>query len=123
VDQDTPLLLSDPSYDTDAAGRVVLTAANPDGEALALAFPGEQAATHLHGWLTSMQAIADRTGAIGLGAVAEQMMVLQPTELAMGAIGPGRAGLVFAFGPVKLAFLVPTDQLASLLEETRKQTG
>lgn len=123
MDPDTPLLLSDPSYDTDEAGRVVMTAANPDGEALALAFPGEEAAAHLHGWLSSLQAIADRGGAVGLGAVAEQMMVLQPTELAMGAIGPGRAGLVFAFGAVKLAFLVPTEQLASLLEETRKQTG
>jgi hypothetical protein len=123
LDQETPLLLSDPFYDTDEAGRVVLTAARPDGDGIALAFPAEQAAAHLSGWLTSLQAIADRHGAIGLGEVAEQMMVLQPTELAMGAIGPGRAGLVFAFGPVKLAFLVPTEQLASLLEETRKQTG
>jgi hypothetical protein len=123
LDPHAPLLLGDPSYDTDDANRVVLTASGPDGEGVALAFLGEEAAAHLHGWLASLQAIAERSGAIGLGEVAQQMMVLQPTELAMAPVGPGRAALVFAFGPVKLGFLLPTDQLAALLEETRKQTG
>ena len=123
MDSHAPLLLSDPSYDTDAANRIVLTAVGPDGEGVALAFPGEEAATHLHGWLAAMQSIAERTGAIGLGEVAQQMMVLQPTELAMASVGPGRAALVFAFGPVKLGFLLPTDQLAQLLEQTKKQEG
>ena len=58
MDPEPPLLLSDPSYDTDAAGRVVLTAAKPDGDALALAFPAAEAAAHLNGWLISLQAIA-----------------------------------------------------------------
>ena len=120
---ETPLLLSDPSYDVDEAGQVVLAAAKPDGEGMAVAFPAAEAAVHLNGWLMSLQQLADRQGAVGLGEVAEQMMVLQPTEIAMAPVGPGRAGLVFAFGPVKLAFLVPTDQLAYLLDETRKQTG
>ena len=123
MDPEKPLLLSDPSYDTDETGRIVMMAATQEGEGMALAFPAAEAASHLNGWLTSLQTIADRQGAVGLGEVAEQMMVLQPTELAMGAVGPGRAGLVFAFGPIKLAFLVPTEQLASLLEQTRKQTG
>ena len=120
---ESPLLLRDPSYDTDDAGTILLHAADPQGKGVALAFPGEEAAQHLHGLVTAIQSIAERAGAVGLGAVAERMIVLQPTELAMAAVGPGPAALVFAFGPVKLGFLVPTDQLAGMIENTRGQEG
>ena len=117
---DTPAPLTDPSYDTDGE-HVRLSVAPPGGDPVSLVFPAEDAGKHLHGWLTTMQEIAERSGAIGLGEVAQKMIVLQPTELAMASIGPGKAALVFAFGAVKLAFLVPVDQLAGLIEATRRQ--
>jgi hypothetical protein len=114
--------LTDPSYDG-AGEQIVLRAALPDGTPLAFAFPTEEAGLHLHGWLAMLQEVADREGAAGLGELSEKMIVLQPTEIAMAGVGPGRGAVVFAFGPVKLAFLVATDQLAALLDATRKEVG
>jgi hypothetical protein len=117
---DTPAPLTDPSYDTDGE-HVRFSAAPPGGgDPVSLVFPAEDAGKHLHGWLTTIQDIAERSGAVGLGEVAQKMIVLQPTELAMASVGPGKAAIVFAFGPVKLAFLVSVDQLAGLVEATRR---
>ena len=120
TEEDAPLLLSEPSYDTQG-DHVLLHAADSACAGHAFVFPAEQAGQHLHGWLTAIQSIADGAGAVGLGEIAQQMIVLQPTELAMAPVAPGRAALVFAFGPVKLAFLLDIDQLGALLEATRQQ--
>lgn len=122
MEPQNPVLLTDPSYDS-TDDHVFLSATQPDGAQLSFTFPAEDSGKHLHGWLTAIQNIAEHDGAVGLGEVAQKMIVLQPTELAMAGVGPGRAAVVFAFGPVKLAFLLATDQLAALLEETRKEVG